>query len=121
VIAALGLLLIGATLIAAYVYADWHVREIRAEIILHQTSSPPASRCRHYKAPEPVEVHDRLDGRPEVVAWLCPDCYEVRRPPAPPWPADLAALGIHRWGGVTTEDAAESIHRRLLQERHRNL
>lgn len=43
------------------------------------------SACRHPRPLVPVQVHDRLDGRPETVAHLCPDCYEpVTPPPLPP-------------------------------------
>jgi hypothetical protein len=46
----------------------------------------PERGCRHAFPPVPVEVHDRLDGRPEVVAWLCPLCYEKTHAPPPPPP-----------------------------------
>ena len=40
-------------------------------------------RCGSQEQAVPVEVHDGPDG-PEVVAWLCPDCREKRRPPGEP-------------------------------------
>jgi hypothetical protein len=43
----------------------------------------PERGCRHAFPPVPVEVHDRLDGRPEIVAWLCPNCYEKTHGPPP--------------------------------------
>lgn len=47
--------------------------------------APLTTACRHPRPLVPVEVHDRLDGRPEVVAHLCPDCYEPVAPhPRPP-------------------------------------
>lgn len=39
-------------------------------------TEPPSLGCRCAATPVPVVVHDRLDGRPEVVAHLCPLCYE---------------------------------------------
>lgn len=67
-------------------------------------ATPP--RCRHSSPPVPVEVHDRLDGRPEVVAWLCPDCYEETYGPPPKGPG-----GSSRLGGMTTAEAAEGVRR----------
>lgn len=55
---------------------------------------PSAGRCRHPGPPVLVEVHDRLDGRPEVVAWLCPDCYDTTHGPLPPGLAAIRATGI---------------------------
>lgn len=52
--------------------------------------------CRHREAPVPVEVHDRLDGRPEVVAWLCPDCYEETHGPPPRGPGGGSPLPLRR-------------------------
>lgn len=67
-------------------------------------AAPP--RCRHSSPPVAVEVHDRLDGRPEVVAWLCPDCYEETHGPPPKGPG-----GSSRFGGMTTAEAAEGVRR----------
>jgi hypothetical protein len=83
----------------------------------NQPQRPTVARCRHPGPPVPVEVHDTLDGTPEVVAWLCPVCTEETRPPPPPWPAELTAAGIHRWGGVTAAEAAVNLQRSLYRRR----
>jgi hypothetical protein len=76
--------------------------------------APP--RCRHTSPPAPVEVRDRLDGRPEVVAWLCPDCYEETHGPPP-----RGRGGSSRaFGGISTAEAAESI-RQLQHALKQNL
>jgi len=72
--------------------------------------------CRHSSPPVPVEVHDRLDGRPETVAWLCPDCYGTTRPPPPP-PRETTVydgngIVVQSWG-VTAAEAAANLQRAL--------
>lgn len=73
----------------------------------------PSAACRHTSGPPvPVEVHDRLDGRPEVVAWLCPDCYETTHGPPPRGAASIARAGISVRALVGEAGPEEVIHRR---------
>lgn len=78
---------------------------------------PGPRRCYHTSSPAaPVEVHDTLDGRPEIVRWLCPDCLEETHGPPPKGPG-----GSSRFGGITTAEAVDGIRRIQQTLRQQNL
>lgn len=68
----------------------------------NQPTSPP--RCWHTSDPVPVEVHDTLDGHPEIARWLCPDCLAETYGPPPKGPGSVS----YRFGGITTREIARN-------------
>lgn len=85
------------------------LREAAASVTaaLRHVVAEACRRCRHTANPSvPVEVYDTLDGRPEIVRWLCSDCLEETHGPPPKGPGSGSGLG-----GITTAEATEGIRR----------